>query len=110
MLGEGRARSAIAESSSDIGVEVPESVVAAMDAAHPIAIRIDADAFNEALVEVWREIEYRDDKPTGAVSYPLRIKAGEVFVVGDNLPVSVDSRHVGPLPITSILGVAVRRH
>ncbi len=42
--------------------------------------------------------EYRD---------PIRLKAGEVYVLGDNRPVSLDSRYIGPVPLERIRGRAV---
>jgi len=38
---------------------------------------------------------------------PLVVKVGEVFVMGDNRPVSLDSRDIGAIPVTAIKGRAV---
>ncbi len=38
---------------------------------------------------------------------PFVIEPGNVFVMGDNRPIALDSRDLGPVPITSIKGKAV---
>jgi signal peptidase I len=35
---------------------------------------------------------------------PIQVPAGSVFIMGDNRPASRDSRHIGPVPIDSIIG------
>ncbi|WP_182867413.1 S26 family signal peptidase [Rhodopirellula sp. JC639] len=85
-----------------------EALVAALDAAHPIAVQLDQRQARRYTLRVFREIEYRDDQPSGQVDYPITLAADEVFVVGDNVPVSVDSRAVGPLKQSAVLGRVVR--
>ena len=58
-------------------------------------------------LQVWREIEYRDDHPSGVLEYPLTLDEREVFVVGDNVPVSVDSRSFGPIHRDRVLGKVI---
>lgn len=79
-------------------------VLDSLDASHPIAIQITSELQLKYRYHVYREIEYRDDKPSGEVDYPVRLSEDEVFVVGDNVPVSVDSRQIGPLQRTAIIG------
>ena len=47
-----------------------------------------------------------DEKPYGRDFEPLVVGAGEVYVLGDNRDLSVDSRSAGPLPIGQIHGRA----
>lgn len=53
-------------------------------------------------VSLYRQIHYRDDCPS--LDYPVTLKPGQVFVVGDNVPVSVDSRTWGPLSLENVTG------
>lgn len=38
---------------------------------------------------------------------PLTVPKGDIFVLGDNRHVSLDSRYVGPIPLSSVIGRAV---
>ena len=38
------------------------------------------------------------------VSYPIKLKKGEVFLLGDNRTESIDSRAFGPVPAKKTLG------
>lgn len=97
---------------SRIDIEVADEndrlLIRSLDASHPVAVRVAEESLERTRPQVFREIEYRDDKPTGAVSYPVRLKPGQVFLVGDNVPVSIDSRSVGPIGESAILGVVVK--
>ncbi|PAY15663.1 hypothetical protein CKO51_30835 [Rhodopirellula sp. SM50] len=79
-----------------------------LDAAHPVAVDLDEWQASRYTLHVYREIEYRDDRPSGNVNYPVTVGDEEVFVVGDNVPVSVDSRTLGPLPRTAIEGQVLK--
>lgn len=51
---------------------------------------------------------YVHGKPTepGTVPMPLKVPVGDVFLMGDNRPVSEDARFFGPQPISHIEGKA----
>lgn len=38
---------------------------------------------------------------------PLTVPKGGIFVLGDNRPISLDSRYIGTIPLTSVIGRAV---
>lgn len=56
---------------------------------------------------------YVDHRPTypldSAVTYPLKVPTGCVWIMGDNRPDSGDSREYGPVTVNDIIGVAAVR-
>ena len=80
----------------------------------PIAIRVcfnDSDeAAKKASIElkdltVSKPIQYRLRRSDDRSIYPLTLDEGEYFVLGDNVPVSIDSRNHGPIRCDQIVGV-----
>jgi hypothetical protein len=69
----------------------------AAGAEQPIEIRLET-------LEVWRSLEYRLRKRDRRSIYPIRLADDEVFLVGDNVPVSIDSRNHGPIRRDQIMG------
>ena len=67
------------------------------------SVRVDGVVLDEPYVY--------DGQATTASDEPARwvVPAGEVFVLGDHRAASADSRAFGPIAITAVLGVAVRR-
>lgn len=61
---------------------------------------------------------YTDGKPSyplettlgSQVSYPYRVPAGHIWVMGDNRTASQDSRFFGSVPISSVQGHAIFRY
>ena len=74
-----------------------------VDHEHPIALirSVQGSAITGLAVE--RLLEYRI-RPQDRMRYPLLLKEGEYFVLGDNVPLSVDSRDWGPLGRHQIKG------
>ena len=78
-------------------------------AEHPIALRVAAGPFALESLEIHRLIEYRLRPRDDRVRYPLAVGPGQYFVLGDNVPVSVDSRDIGLVPISRIVGLVTKR-
>jgi signal peptidase I len=76
-----------------------------------ILLRYDDDTGNELVtppeVAHLRRLRASGLLPDSRV-VSLTIPPGHCFVLGDNGPVSVDSRDWGPVPMSSILGRAIR--
>lgn len=84
----------------------------------PIGVRISTSSENEKSFKirdltVHRDVLYRVNTlvPRGAVAdkhhpptYPLHLGDDEWFVVGDNVPLSIDSRHWGAVTTEEIIG------
>jgi type IV secretory pathway protease TraF len=83
-----------------------ESESLVLTAVTPVAIRLqNANGqvrLNNLAVE--RFVEYRLRPSDDTSVYPLRINDGDVFVVGDNVPVSDDSRVWGALSLDDVVG------
>jgi len=52
---------------------------------------------------IWRDIHYFSDASPPKFELPMTLKQGEYFVLGDNVAVSRDSRHFGP--IKRVIGI-----
>jgi hypothetical protein len=74
----------------------------------PVAVRFIGGPVELVSLSIYRLIEYRVRPHDDRDRYPLRIGAGQCFVLGDNVPVSVDSRDLGPVPISSIVGLVTK--
>jgi len=71
----------------------------------PISIRLTAGHATLRNVAVWRPLRYRIDPRTAAdQAWPIRLQAQEYYLLGDNVPLSIDSRHWGPIPRHRIVG------
>jgi len=91
--------------------EEPEPVVSSM---MPVAIRVrplDQHRSGSELqvqiqnLKLWKAVPYRLRRSDDSSLYPLKLRPDEVFVVGDNLPTSIDSRNHGPIARSQIVGV-----
>jgi len=76
-----------------------------LDAEHPIGINVTTGAVTLQNLVVDRPLVYwvneTDDR---SFRFPIRLGDDEYFVVGDNIPLSIDSRHTGAIERSSILG------
>lgn len=76
---------------------------------HPVAIRVIGGRARLDELSIDRLIEYRLRPHDDRQRYPLNIGPDEYFVLGDNVPVSIDSRNVGAIPAAHIIGRVRRR-
>lgn len=79
----------------------------------PVAVRLreysDPDSISSAIksLRVYREIVYLDtptQTPRLPQRYPVTLAKNEFFVVGDNVPLSLDSRSWGPIQHKNLIG------
>jgi signal peptidase I len=73
----------------------------------PISIVMQKGRAELADLTVYRDIYYssvNEEHGLAEPTVPVQLKSDEVFVLGDNVPVSVDSRHWGPLPLRLLVG------
>lgn len=82
-----------------------------LSAQTPIAIRVvdplPIKSFILDTMTVARFNEYRLRRGDDSSVYPLTLGQDECFVVGDNVPVSIDSRETGPVAYRDLIGRAV---
>ncbi|WP_145417518.1 S26 family signal peptidase [Planctomycetes bacterium K23_9] len=78
----------------------------------PVSIRFSkiAAAVSLPKLSIERFVEYRLRDSDRDDLHQLKIGPGEVFVLGDNVPVSDDSRRWGPIPLNQIYGKIVRSY
>lgn len=72
-------------------------------AEHPVAIKVKSPA-TISKRSVHRFVHYRLRKSDRTECYPLTLEADECFLLGDNVPISVDGRELGPSKMSDLLG------
>jgi hypothetical protein len=77
-------------------------------AQQPVAIRVEGNSAALRGLKIERLVEYRVNPRDDLTAYPLHLGADEWFLVGDNVPVSIDSRDWGAIPVEQILGRVIR--
>jgi signal peptidase I len=73
----------------------------------PIEISVSGGQVEIADLTVYRDTYYASLNEEHAVAEPMepiKLKDDEIFVLGDNVPVSVDSRHWGSVPLRLLVG------
>ncbi len=74
-----------------------------------LSIRVIAQAGNSRVnisqLEIDRFIDYRLRRTDDQSMYPIRLAKDEYYVMGDNVPISVDSRTYGPIHREHIVAV-----
>lgn len=71
----------------------------------PISIRLIAGRLTLKKISVWRPLRYRIDPRIAAKQdWPIRLLANQYYLLGDNVPLSIDSRHWGPISEHRIVG------
>jgi Signal peptidase, peptidase S26 len=71
----------------------------------PIALRISNGPATIASLSVRRQVEYRLRPHDDRTKYPLAVEPATYFVLGDNVPVSIDSRDFGLIAKEDIVGI-----
>lgn len=87
---------------SSVDAMAAKTVPIAADA--PVAIRVLAGSVRLSCLQLSRQIEYRLRPHDDHTCYPMELGSGEYFVVGDNVPVSLDSRNFGVIQDRDIKG------
>ena len=57
--------------------------------------------------EAGNPIEFQESSRSRRRRYPITVGEDQLFLVGDHVSVSIDSRQLGPAPIRSVIGVVV---
>lgn len=78
--------------------------VAPVSAETPVAIRVIEGSVQFSCLQLARQIEYRLRPHDDRSRYPIRLGSSEYFVLGDNVPVSLDSRDFGVIQERALKG------
>lgn len=73
----------------------------------PISIHLYDGRAELSDLTVYRDTYYASLNEEHGIAEPMesvKLKDDEIFVLGDNVPVSVDSRHWGPVPLRLLVG------
>ena len=76
----------------------------------PLAIRVTQGLCTISKLQISRPLQYRLRPRDDRTKYPLKLAADQYFVVGDNVPVSIDSRLWGPVNADQFIGTVSKRN
>ncbi len=77
----------------------------AVDANHPVGVEVVSGEISLTSLKVYRQFIYWVDESRGDTwKFPFKLGPDEYFVVGDNVPLSIDSRQEGPVLRKRIAG------
>lgn len=85
----------------------PKSSKRRVDLLVPIEISVSGGKAELTGLTVYRDTYYASLNEAHGIAEPMeavQLKDDEIFVLGDNVPVSVDSRHWGPVPLRLLVG------
>ncbi|WP_419194458.1 S26 family signal peptidase [Novipirellula herctigrandis] len=71
----------------------------------PMAVRVTSGIASFDELNLFRSVEYRLRKYDDQSVFPITLGPTEYYIVGDNVPASVDSRNYGPIADSQILGI-----
>ena len=77
--------------------------------ASPLALRVTRGFCTINNIQISRPLDYRLRPRDDRTGYPLVLAADQYFLVGDNIPVSIDSRQWGPVNADQFLGTVSKR-
>ncbi|MEC8474451.1 MAG: S26 family signal peptidase [Planctomycetota bacterium] len=81
-----------------------EAALLPVDAKHPIAIHADCGRARISGLEIERSLEYRIRPHDNLDQFPIILKPNQYYVLGDNIPLSIDSRDWGPILKEMVVG------
>ena len=87
---------------NEVGLDQP--VPTDIGPEQPICLIIQHGSMNLSHITIHRPIVYWIDEKRSSLNFPLLLKPSEYFVIGDNVPFSIDSRHQGVVSRGQIVG------
>ncbi len=100
---------ALRASSDDASGAQTEQAPVQLDAFHPVIIRLTQGQAELRDFVLSRPAEYRiDPADRSTIPLPITLAGDEYFLVGDNVPYSIDSRYTGPVKRSQIRGKVVK--